>query len=198
MWTGSTATCSCTRWARARPAAAPTAAPPAPVPATARGRASGERRPCGGGRLGALPARRRAATLGEAIRLHGGQGRDAARAFDALPADQKASLLTFLQALRALTVRFFPRCGFAGGQDGPPGSRARPGGPRISPGVCAPDGDPLTVCRAKPGGDRPWEFAAREGHGLLPLKRLEAKWPGSAHRPVAAPRARGKAAEGSA
>jgi CxxC motif-containing protein (DUF1111 family) len=43
----------------------------------------------------------RAATLEEAIRLHDGQGRDAALAFGALPGDQKASLLAFLQTLRA-------------------------------------------------------------------------------------------------
>jgi CxxC motif-containing protein (DUF1111 family) len=43
----------------------------------------------------------RAATLEEAIRLHGGQGQGAARAFGALPGNQKASLIAFLQTLHA-------------------------------------------------------------------------------------------------
>ena len=43
----------------------------------------------------------RAATLEEAIRLHGGQGRDAALAFGALGRDDQANLIAFLKALRA-------------------------------------------------------------------------------------------------
>lgn len=44
-------------------------------------------------------------------------------------------------------------------------------------GIYTLDGDTLTICRARPGADRPREFAAKEGSGieLLTLQRLKAK-----------------------